>query len=149
MPGQNQRAPYSSTSPYNPTSSQSSYARRTSQHAPRTTPPSSTFFSERPDDEHEMQPMPDAERHFGSSSSFRRHRPSGSGPMADLESIRTAVAEQGPSDIWGRLVALVKGIKHGGSPEENGYELAPKVAEQTPSAKYASYTAEVRPLFVP
>lgn len=69
--------------------------------------------------------------------------------MADLESIRTAVAEQGPSDIWGRLVALVKGIKHGGSPEENGYELAPKVAEQTPSAKYASYTAEVRPLFVP
>jgi hypothetical protein len=69
--------------------------------------------------------------------------------MADLESIRTAVTEQGPSDIWGRLVTLVKGIRHGGNPEENGYELAPKVAEQTPSAKYASCTAEVRPLFVP
>lgn len=91
-----------------------------------------------------MQPIPDAERHFGSSSSFRRHT-SVSGPMADLESIRTAVTEQDPSGIWGKLVGLVKGIKSGGNPEQNGYELAPKVAEQTPSAKYASYTAEVRP----
>jgi Ca2+-transporting ATPase len=66
-----------------------------------------------------------------------------------LESIRSAVAEQGPSGIWDRLVGLVKGIKQGGSPEQNGYELAPKAAEQTPSAKYASYTPEVRLLFVP
>jgi Ca2+-transporting ATPase len=94
-----------------------------------------------------MQPIPDAERHFGSSSSFRRHG-GVSGSMADLESIRSAVTEQGPSGIWDRLVSVVRGIKHGGSPEQNGYELAPKAAEQTPSAKYASYTAEVRPLFV-
>ena len=144
MPGQTQRAPFSTTtSPYN--SNPSPYSRRTSQNAPRTTPPSSTFFSSRPDDEHEMQPIPDAERHFGSSSSFRRHG-GASGPIADLESIRSAVTEQGPSGIWDRLVGLVKG---GGSPEQNGYELAPKAAEQTPSAKYASYTAEVRSLFVP
>lgn len=95
-----------------------------------------------------MQPIHDAERHFGSSSSFRRHS-SVSGPIADLESIRSAVTEQGPSGIWDRLVGLVKGIKHGDNPEQNGYELAPKEVEQTPSAKYASYTAEVRPLFVP
>ncbi|KAN0125537.1 P-type ATPase [Russula decolorans] len=88
-----------------------------------------------------MQPIHDAERHFGSSSSFRRHS-SISGPIADLESIRSAVTEQGPSGIWDRLVGLVKGIKQGSSPEQNGYELAPKAAEQTPSAKYASYTAE-------
>jgi Ca2+-transporting ATPase len=148
MVGQTQRAAYSATSPYNTTASQSPYARRTSQHAPRTSPPSSTFFSERPDDEHEMQPVHDAERHFGASSSFRRHT-SLSGPITDLESIRSAVTEQGPSGIWDRLVSLVKGIKHGDSPEQNGYELAPKVAEQTPSAKHASYTEEVRPLFVP
>src|SRR6267154_4103727 len=119
MPGQTQqRTPYSTTSP-------SPYARHTSQNAPRTTPPSYTFFSSRPDDEHEMQPINDAERHFGSSSSFRRHA-SVSGPIADLESIRSAVTEQGPSGIWDRFVGLVKGIKHGGSPEQNGYELAPK-----------------------
>jgi Ca2+-transporting ATPase len=69
--------------------------------------------------------------------------------MSDLEGIRSAVTEQGPSGIWDRLVGLVKGIKQGSSPEQNGYELAPKAAEQTPSAKYASYTAEVRPLFIP
>ena len=95
-----------------------------------------------------MQPIPDAERHFGSSSSFRRHA-SVSGPIADLESIRSAVTEQGPSGIWDRLVGLVKGINHRDSPEQDGYELAPKAAEQSHSAKYASYTAEVRPLFVP
>jgi len=147
MPGQTQRAPYSTTSPYSSTTSASPYARRTSQNAPRMTPPSSTFFSSRPDDEHEMQPIPDAERHFGSSSSFRRHS-TVPGPMADLESIRSAVTEQGPSGIWDRLVGLVK---HGGSPEQNGYELAPKAAEQTPSAKYAGCTAEVRTLllFIP
>jgi hypothetical protein len=69
--------------------------------------------------------------------------------MPDLDSIRTAVTEQGPSGVWDRLVGLVKGIKPGGSPEQNGYELAPRAVEQTLSAKYASYTAEVRPLFVP
>jgi hypothetical protein len=148
MPDQTQRAPFSTTSPYNSTPSSSPYARRTTQHAPRTTPPSSTFFSSPPDDAHEMQPIPDAERHFGSSSSFRRH-PSLSGPMADLESIRSAVTEQGPSGVWDRLVGLVKGVKHGGSPEQNGYELAPKAVEQTPSAKYASQTVEVRLFFVP
>ena len=128
---------------FSTTTSPSPYSRRTSQHAPQTTPPSSTFFSSLPNDEHEMQPVHDAERHFGSSSSFRRHT-SLSGPMADLENIRTAVTEQGPSGIWDRCVGLVKGMKHGGSPEQNGYELAPKAAEPTPSAKYASYTAEVR-----
>jgi Ca2+-transporting ATPase len=66
-----------------------------------------------------------------------------------FESIRSAVIEQGPSGIWDRLVGLVKGVTHGGSPDQNGYELAPKVAEQSPSAKYSSYEAEVRPLFVP
>ena len=69
--------------------------------------------------------------------------------MPDLESIRSAVTEQDPSGIWDRLVGLVKGIKPGASPEQNGYELAPKAVEQTPSAKYASHTAEVRLLFVP
>lgn len=142
MPGQTQqRTPFSTTSP-------SPYSRRTSQNASRTTPPSSAFFSAPPDDEHEMQPIHDAERHFGSSSSFRRHA-SVSGPIADLEDIHSAVTEQGPSGIWDRLVGLVKGIKYGGSPEQNGYELAPKAEEQTPSAKYASCAAEVRPFFVP
>jgi Ca2+-transporting ATPase len=60
-----------------------------------------------------------------------------------FESIRSAVAEDGPSGIWDRLVGIIKGVKFGGTPEENGYELAPKV-DQTPSAKYSSYDAEVR-----
>jgi len=90
-----------------------------------------------------MQPIPDAERHFEYSTSFRRQT-SLSGPIADLDGIRSAVTEQGSSGIWDRLVGLVKLVRHGSSPEQNGYEPAPKVAEQTLSAKYASYTAEVR-----
>jgi Ca2+-transporting ATPase len=94
-----------------------------------------------------MQPTPDAQRHFGSSTSFRRHgggavTPHGAGFPA-FESIRSAVAEEGPSGIWDRVVGFAKGVKYGGTPEENGYELAPKV-DQTPSAKYSSYDAEVR-----
>jgi hypothetical protein len=123
--------PYLTASPYNSTSSQSPYACHMPQNTPQTTPPSSAFFSSHPDDKHEMQPISDTEQHFGSSSSFQQHS-SGSGPMANLESIHTVMAEQGPSN-----------------PEQNGYELAPKAAEQTPLAKYMSYTAEVRPLFVP
>jgi len=70
------------------------------------------------------------------------------GSITDLEGIRSAVTEEGPSGIWDWLVGLVGGIRHGGSPEQNGYELAPKAEEQTPSAKYASYTAEVRILVI-
>jgi len=66
----------------------------------------------------------------------------------DFESIRSAVAEDGPSGVWDRLVGFVKGVKFGGTPEENGYELAPKV-DQTPSAKYSSYDAAVRSFPVP
>src|ERR1700761_7109815 len=132
MPGQTHRESYSATSPYHTSPSSSTYARRPSQYPPRvTSPPSSTFFSAHPEGEHEMQPIPDAERHFGSSSSFRRHN-SISGPLAspnssfpDFESIRSAVIDQGPSGIWDKLVGLVKGVTHGGSPDQNGYELAP------------------------
>jgi P-type Ca2+ transporter type 2C len=152
MSGQTHRASYSTSSPYNSNPSSSPYARRPSQYPPRATPPSSAFFSERPDDEHEMQPVADAERHFGSSSSFRRHsgssRPMASNDSGYFESIRSAVIEQGPSGIWDRVVNVVTGVKQGESPEQNGYELAPKAAEQSPSAKYSSYDAEVRPLFV-
>jgi Ca2+-transporting ATPase len=148
MPGKPHHASYSTSSPYTSNPSSSPYTRRPSQY-----PPSSTFFSEHPDDEHEMQPVVDAERHFGSSSSFRRQsgssRPMASNDSGYFESIRSTVIEQGPSGIWDRLVNVVTGVKQGESPEQNGYELAPKAAEQSPSAKYSSYDAEVRPLFVP
>jgi Ca2+-transporting ATPase len=143
---------FSTTSPY-VASSASTYARRQPTYPPRTSsPPSSAFFSLRPDDEHEMQPAPDAQRHFGSSTSFRRHTgghmtPHGAS-FPDFEGIRSAVIEQGSSGIWDRVVDLVKRVKYGGSPEKNGYELAPK-ADQTPSAQYSSYDAEVRSFFVP
>lgn len=148
---------YSTTTPYSPAPSSSPYARRPSQYPPRATPPSSTFFSSRPDDEHEMQPVADAERHFGSSSSFRRHT-TPAGPVSPphnsgfpaFESIRSTVVEQGPSGIWDKLVGLVNGVKSGDSPGQNGYELAHhKVAEQTPSSKYSSCDAEVRSSFTP
>jgi Ca2+-transporting ATPase len=91
-----------------------------------------------------MQPTPDAQRHFGSSTSFRRHGGGVSNSQnATFESMRSAVIEEGPSGIWDRLVGLAKGVRYGSNPEENGYELALKV-DQTPSAKYSSYDAEVR-----
>jgi hypothetical protein len=139
MPGQNHDVSFT---PYPPTSSP--YARRASHHPPRPdSPPSSAFFSSHLDDDHEMQPSPDAQRHFGSSTSFRRHGGVSNSQNAAFESIRSAVIEEGPSGIWDRLVGLAKGVRYGSTPEENGYELAPKV-DQTPSAKYSSYDAEVR-----
>lgn len=144
MPGQNHDVSFTTASPYPPTSTTSSYARRASHYPPRPdSPPSSAFFSSHLDDDHEMQPTPDAQRHFGSSTSFRRHGGVPNSQNAAFESIRSAVIEEGPSGVWDRLVGLAKGVRYGSTPEENGYELAPKV-DQTPSAKYSSYDAEVR-----
>ena len=154
MPSNNQNGSFSTASPYSPTSA-TSYARRPPppQYPPRAdSPPSSAFFSSRPDDEHDIQPTADAQRHFGSSTSFRRHGGgavnSHSAGFPAFESIRSAVAEEGPSGVWDRLVGFAKGVQYGSTPEENGYELAPKV-DQTPSAKYSSYDAEVRSFPVP
>lgn len=152
MSGHDHHASFSSASPYSATSSAPPYARRQPHYPPRVdSPPSSAFFSPGPDDEHAMQPTPGAQQHFGSSTSFRRHS---GGPMNTRSAslpvfgdIRSAVAEQGPSSVWDRLVSMIKGVKYGSSPEENGYELASK-AEQTPSAKYSSFSAEVRPFLV-
>jgi hypothetical protein len=145
MSGQNHDQSFTTASPYPPASATSSYARRVSHYPPRPdSPPSSAFFSTRPNDDHEMQPNPDAQRHFGSSTSFRRHARNTSNPQnTTFENIRSAVMEEGASGVWERLVGLVKGVKYGGTPEENGYELASKV-DQTPSSKYSSYDAEVR-----
>jgi hypothetical protein len=90
-----------------------------------------------------MQPTPDAQRHFEYSTSFRRHGGVSNSQNTAFESIRSAVIEEGPSGIWDRLVGLTKGVRYGSTPEENGYELASKV-DQTPSAKYSGYDAEVR-----
>jgi hypothetical protein len=145
MSGQNHDQSFTTASPYPPASTTSSYARRVSHQQPHPdSPPSSAFFSPRANDDHEMQPTPDAQRHFGSSTSFRRHAHSMSNPQnTTFENIRSAVIDEGASGVWDRFVGLVKGVKPGGTPEENGYELAPK-ADQTPSAKYSSYDAEVR-----
>ena len=66
-----------------------------------------------------------------------------------FDTIRSAVVEEGPTGIWDRLVGMVNGVKHGDSPEQNGYELAHKLPEKTVSATYSSYNAEVRPPFHP
>jgi P-type Ca2+ transporter type 2C len=99
-----------------------------------------------------MHPTPGAQAHFSYSTTLKRH---GIGPnnqhsstLPTLDGIRSAVTEQGPSVVWNKMVSLVKGVKDGGSPEENGYMPAPK-AEQTPSAKYSCYDAEVRFLVIP
>ena len=47
-------------------------------------PPSSAFFSPRPNDEHDMQPNPDAQRHFGSSTSFRQQTGGTVNPQSSL-----------------------------------------------------------------
>jgi hypothetical protein len=73
--------------------------------------------------------------------------PSQNSGFPAFDTIRSAVVEEGPTGIWDRLVGLVNGVKHGDSPEQNGYELSHKLSEQTASAKYSSYDAEVRPSF--
>ncbi len=94
----------------------------------------------------EMQPTPGAQAHFAYSTTLRRHSvpptPPPGAAFPALESIRYAVTDQGPAGLWDRLLRIVRG-NGGGSPEENGYIPAAKT-EQTPSATYSSYDADVR-----
>ena len=150
MSSHSRRATYGDNPPYSVTSSSSSpyTTRRLLHHAPRaSSPPASTYFSPPAGDDHiEMQPAPGAQAHFAYSTTLRRHNVPPTSPHGTafpaLESIRHAVTDQGPTGLWDRLLSTVKG-KSGGSPEENGYLPVAK-SEQTPSATYSSYDAEVR-----
>lgn len=97
----------------------------------------------------EMQPTPGAQEHFAYSTTLRRHTAPLTSPHATtfpaLESIRHAVTDQSPAGLWDKLVRTVTG-KSGGSPEESGYLPVAK-NEQTPSATYSSYDADVRSFF--
>ena len=94
----------------------------------------------------EMQPTPGAQEHFAYSTTLRRHTAPLTSPHGTtfpaLESIRHAVTDQNPAGLWDKLVRTVTG-KSGGSPEESGYLPVAK-NEQTPSATYSSYDADVR-----
>ena len=134
-------------------SSSSPYTRRTPHYPPRpASPPASAYFAPSTTDEHEMQLIPGAQAHFSSSTTFKRHGIGSNTPRSAgfpaLDSIRSAVTEQDPSSIWDKLSSLVRGVNDGGSPEENGYTPASK-AEQTPSAKYSCYDAQVRFIVLP
>ncbi|KAI0264186.1 hypothetical protein BC834DRAFT_924730 [Gloeopeniophorella convolvens] len=132
-------------------SSSSSYARRPTQLQRTDSPPASAYFSPSfaPGDPHPMHPAPGAQAHFAYSTTLRRHNVDGSGAtpasaaFPAFESIRSAVAEEGPSRLWDRLVGLVRGSRDGAAAAENGYAPLPKAEdEETPAAKYASVPAE-------
>ena len=105
----------------------------------------------------EMHPTPGAQAHFAYSTTLRRHSLPPTSPHSEAfpgrESVRYAMADQGSAGLWDKLLGIVKG-KSGGSPEENGYIPVAKT-EQTPSATYSTYHADVRyflrlrPLFSP
>ena len=141
------------TAPYAATTSSSSphTTRRLPHHSPRTSsPPASTYFSPPAgDDQMEMHPTPGAQEHFAYSTTLRRHSLPPALPHGEAfpgrESIRYAV-DQGTAGLWDRLVGIVKG-KNGGSPEENGYIPVAKT-EQTPSATYSTYHADVCNFFL-
>ena len=150
MSSHSRRTTYADNTPYSATTSTSSpyTTRRLHHHPPRTSsPPASTYFSPPTGDDHmEMQPTPGAQAHFAYSTTLRRHSLPPTSPHSTafpaLESIRHAVTDQSSAGIWDRLLRTVNG-KSGGSPEENGYLPVAKT-EQTPSATYSSYEADVR-----
>ncbi|ETW74623.1 P-type ATPase [Heterobasidion irregulare TC 32-1] len=133
-------------------SSSTTYSRRVQQQAPRTpSPPASAYFSKFVGDEQEPQPTPDAQAHFAYSTTLRRHHLDGplnlgtphSSTFPGLESLRSAVTDEGPSGLWGRLVKLVTG--RAGQSSENGYTSVPtgeQRQQETPSARYANHTVE-------
>jgi Ca2+-transporting ATPase len=93
----------------------------------------------------EMHPTPGAQAHFAYSTTLRRHSLPHDEAFPGRESVRYAVTDQDSAGLWDRLLGMVKG-KSGGSPEENGYIPVAKT-EQTPSATYATYHADVRYYF--
>ncbi|KAI0041087.1 Ca-transporting ATPase [Auriscalpium vulgare] len=111
-------------------------------------PPASAYFSKFVGDE--PQPSPDAQAHFAYSTTLRRHTHNDSGGMGitphsagfpALESIRSAVSEDGAGGLWARLVRLVRG---GQAENGNAYELVPKLEAQqeTPSSQFALATVQ-------
>jgi P-type Ca2+ transporter type 2C len=147
MPGHNPSLSYPSPS------TSSTYTRRSSHYPPRpASPPACTYFSPSNPDDHDMHPTPGAQAHFSYSTTLKRHGISSNTPRSPnfptFDSIRSAVTEQGPSALWSKLVSLVRGVNDGGSPEQNGYLPTPKT-EDTPSAKYSCFDAEVRLLAIP
>ena len=135
-------------------SSSTTYSRRVQQQAPRTpSPPASAYFSKFVGDEQEPQPTPDAQAHFAYSTTLRRHHLDGplnlgtphSSTFPGLESLRSAVTDEGPSGLWDRLVKSVTG--RAGQSSENGYTSVPtgeQRQQETPSARYVNHTVEVR-----
>ncbi|KAI0061869.1 Ca-transporting ATPase [Artomyces pyxidatus] len=125
--------------------SSSTFSRRPQQQPRSPSPPASAYFSKFVGDEQEPQASPDAQSHFAYSTTLRRHHPDGLGltphsaGFPAFDSLRSAVAEEGPSGIWDRLVSLVKGAQGREDTLENGYAPVPKPEEQqeTPSARFA------------
>ncbi|THH18312.1 hypothetical protein EW146_g2633 [Bondarzewia mesenterica] len=134
-------------------SSATPYSRRVQQQVPRSpSPPASAYFSKFVGDEQELQPTPDAQSHFAYSTTLRRHQPQGSLGMGTprsstfpgLESLRSAVAEEGPSGLWNKLVSLWKGRSREDS-SRNGYaavSTGDERQQETPSARFANDTIE-------
>lgn len=122
---------------------------------PRTSsPPASAYFSQfAADDSHVAQAAPDASSHFAYSTTLRRHQQEGplgftqtphGAALSSLQELRSAVTEEGPSGLWERSVNAVKSLLPG---ESSDYERLPTHREETkdtPSAKFAHYSAEVR-----
>ena len=118
-------------------------------------PPASAYFSNfAQDDAYAPRPTADASAHFAYSTTLRRHHPEG--PLAFPQSppgptfprfddLRNTIAEEGPTGVWDRFVHFLKEFWPGGAEAE--YQPVVTRREErkdTPSARFAHFSAEVR-----
>lgn len=110
-------------------------------------PPASTYFPTVSEDQEAAPlPTPGADQHFAYSTTLRRHHTEDSIGDRFEAGIRDIV-EEGPKGLWARITGDgADGIENGhgnGNGSANGYHLAEREpTKDTPSARYAHYTAE-------
>lgn len=119
-------------------------------------PPASAYFTQfSVDDTYEPRPTADATSHFAYSTTLRRHHPEGfpQGPngtvLPTFNEIRSVVAEEGPTGLWQRTVQTFRSYFPSGATED--YERLPSRREEhkdTPSARFAHYSIDVRLFYV-
>ncbi len=110
-------------------------------------PPASAYFSEFVG-EQEPQPItPETSSHFAYSTTLRRHSLSHSTGVTTFGELRTVVAEEGPSGLWQRITAPIRGYlsngSHGGDYERLPMQSLKEERHETPSSRFVYLSAQV------
>lgn len=111
-------------------------------------PPASAYFSDFVGEQDPQPITPETSSHFAYSTTLRRHSLSHPAGVTSFEELRSVVAEEGPSGLWHRVVAPIKGYFSQGGGQTAEYERVPmqvlkEEKHETPSSRFVYYNVQV------